>query len=281
MGFFGGGADALTTALGAAPDADALTYINANSITGLEEKVGISRLVTFLKDNSLWATAAGVFIFGNRVGAASGTSLPDLRGGSAATLTGGTHNHNGIFLSGPSANQISFGARTFTNNFMPSVYLLFTSYNRTGTTTSHRINFGPLSQQSLFRGFCPHTHVGTGSSTSVHLHCFRGDGNRYFNNVLVDARHYNGRFVGAAFSSADQKILGADNSDADNATSASATTLSFAAGATWLLGPFEQSSTTSTELTTVSACLFWDSNTTLSVQIVSQLDTLLRQFVTI
>jgi hypothetical protein len=34
-------------------------------------------------------------------------------------------------------------------------------------------------------------------------------------------------------------------------------------------------------LTTVSACLFWDSNTTLSVQIVSQLDTLLRQFVTI
>jgi hypothetical protein len=281
MGFFGGGADALTTALGAAPDADALTYINANSITGLEEKVGISRLVTFLKDNSLWTTAAGVFIFGNRVGAASGTSLPDLRGGSAATLTGGTHNHNGIFLSGPSANQISFGARTFTNNFMPSVYLLFTSYNRTGTTTSHRINFGPLSQQSSFRGFCPHTHNQTGSSTSVHLHCFRGDGFRYFNNAAADARNFNGRFVGAAFSSADQKILGADNSDADNATSSLASTTTFAAGATWLLGPFENASTTSTELTTVSACLFWDSNTTLSVQIVSQLDTLLRQFVTI
>lgn len=267
--------------LGENPDSDALSYINTNNITGLQQKAGICKLVKLLKNQNLWTTMAGGFLFGTRVGASSGTSLPDLKGGTAATLSGGSHLVNGINLSGAAADQISFGARTFTNNYMPSVYLLFASFIRTTTTSSNRINFGPLSQQSSYRGFQPLTHGQTGNSTNVHLQCYRGDGNRYTGSGVIDGSSGLATFVGCAFSSNDQKWYGGSNSLAAGTTSSAATTLSFAAGATWLLGPFENTSTTSTENTTVAACLFWDSNTTLTQNFTTQLDGLLREFVAI
>lgn len=272
-------ANALFLELGEAPDADAITYINTNNITRLQQQAGICRLVKFLKDKSLWTTLAGGFLFGSRVGASSGTSLPDIKGGTAATLTGGSHEVNGIYMNGNNADEISFGARTFTNNYMPSVYLLFASYNATGTTTSSRINFGPLASNSTYRGFQPHTHSGTGSATLVQLQTYRGDGNRYLASGSLSTNPLNANFVGCGFSSSNQLILGGQNSSGNNATSTIAAPMTFAAGATWLLGPFEQSSKTSTELTTVSACLFWNSDTTLTTQFVSQLDSLLREFV--
>jgi hypothetical protein len=274
-------ANALFLELGEAPDADAITYINANNITRLQQQAGICRLVKFLKDKSLWTTLAGGFLFGNKVGASSGTSLPDLKGGTAATLTGGSHEVNGIYMNGNNADEISFGARTFTNNYMPSVYVLFSSYNATGSTTSSRINFGPLSSTSTYRGFQPHTHNQTGSTTLVHLQTYRGDGNRYIGSGSLSTNLLASNFIGAAFSSSNQLILGAQNALANNATSTIASAMTFAAGATWLLGPFENASKTSTELTTVSACLFWNSDTALTVQFVSQLDSLLREFVAV
>lgn len=279
MGFIYKQIDPLFEELGEAPDADALTYISTNNITRLQQKAGICRLVKFLKDQSLWTTMAGGFLFGTRVGASSGTSLPDLKGGTAATLTGGSHDVNGIYLNGNNADEISFGARTFTNNYMPSVYLLFASYIRSTSTTSSRINFGPLSSISAYRGFQPHTHGQTGSATNIHLQAYRGDGSRYTGGSVIESRIVCGNFVGAAFSSNDQKVIGAQNSNGENATTSALTTMSFSAGATWLLGPFENGSKTSTEQTTVSACLFWDSNTTLSIAFVNQLDSILREFV--
>jgi len=281
MGFIYKQIDPLFEELGEAPDADAITYINTNNITRLQQKAGICRLVKFLKDQSLWTTMAGGFLFGNRVGAASGTSLPDLKGGTAATLTGGSHLINGINLSGAAADQISFGARTFTNNYMPSVYLLFNPFIRTTTTSSNRINFGPLSSTSAYRGFQPLTHGQTGNSSNVHLQCYRGDGSRYTGSGVLDGNFGLAIFVGCAFSSNDQKWFGGSNSLAAGTTSSAASAMSFSAGATWLLGPFENTSTTSTELTTVAACLFWDSNTTLTQNFTTQLDGLLREFVAI
>jgi len=281
MGFIYKQIDPLFEELGEAPDADAITYINTNNITRLQQKAGICRLVKFLKDQSLWTTMAGGFLFGNRVGAASGSSLPDLKGGTAATLTGGSHLINGINLSGAAADQISFGARTFTNNYMPSVYLLFNSFIRVTTSTSSRINFGPLASNSTFRGFQPLTHGQTGSSTNIHLQCYRGDGSRYLGSGILGGDSGLALFVGCAFSSNDQKFYGGANSTARGTTTSQLTTMSFSAGATWLLGPFEDTSTTSTELTTVAACLFWDSNTTLTQNFTTQLDGLLREFVAI
>jgi hypothetical protein len=272
-------ANALFLELGEAPDSDAITYINANNITRLEQQAGICSLVKFLKDKSLWTTLAGGFLFGNRVGASSGTSLPDLKGGTAATLTGGSHEVNGIYMNGNNADEISFGARTFTNNYMPSVYLLFASYNKTGTTSSNRITFSPLTSNSTYRGFQPHTHNQTGSATLSHLQVYRGDGNRYVGSDTLNTGSLNALFVGAAFSSSNQLVLGGQNASANNSTSTIAAPMTFSAGATWFLGPFEGSSKTSTELTTVSACLFWNSDTALTPQFVSQLDSLLRKFV--
>ena len=271
--------NALFDELGEAPDADALNYIVSNNITSLQQRAGMCNLVKFLKEQSLWTTMAGGFLFGKKVGASSGTSLPDLKGGTAATLTGGSHNSNGIFLNGNNSDEISFGARTFTNNYMPSVYLLFSSYMRTGTTSSSRINFGPISSTSAYRGFQPHTHNQTGSATNMHLQCYRGDGSRYVGSQSIASFDSCGQFVGAAFSSNDQKIIGAVNSRGDNATVTNAVTMTFAAGATYLLGPFDSSAKASTEQTIVSACLFWDSDTTLSINFVAELDSLIRRFV--
>lgn len=279
MGFIYKQIDPLFEELGEAPDADAITYINTNNITRLQQKAGICRLVKFLKDQSLWTTMAGGFLFGNRVGAASGSSLPDLKGGTAATLTGGSINVNGIFLNGNNADEISFGARTFTNNYMPSVYLLFASYIGTTSNTSSRINFGPLSSGSTYRGFQPHTHNQLANNVNVHLQAYRGDGSRYIGSSALGASSVTGDFVGAAFSSNNQLVIGAGRSNGNNATTSQLTAMTYSAGATWLLGPFENASKTSTEQTTVSACLFWDSNTTLSIEFVNQLDSLLREFV--
>jgi hypothetical protein len=267
----------LATALGTAPDPDAAIYIASAGITKLNQQIGINNLVLYLKAESLWTTLNGGFLFGNDV-QKSGTSLIDLKAGASATLTGGSRGTSGILLNGANADQISFGARTFTSNFMPSAYLLFSSFVRTTTSSSNRINFGPLSSTSAYRGFQPHTHGQTGSSTNVHLQCYRGDGNRYTGTGVIDGNFGLATFVGASFSSNDQKVLGGANSAAQGATTVSAITLSFAAGATWLLGPFENTSTTSTELTTVAACLFWDSNVTITQKQTSDIDSLIRSF---
>ena len=100
--------NALFDELGEAPDADAFNYIVSNNITSLQQRAGICNLVKFLKEQSLWTTMAGGFLFGKKVGASSGTSLPDLKGGTAATLTGGSHNSNGIFLNGNNSDEISY-----------------------------------------------------------------------------------------------------------------------------------------------------------------------------
>jgi len=268
----------LATALGTAPDADASIYIASAGVTKLEQQIGINKLIAYLKAESLWTTLGGGFLFGNDVQKSTGTTLIDLKAGASATLTGGAHGQSGILLTGANADQISFGARTFTLNYMPSVYLLFASYIKTGSTTSSRINFGPLSSGSNYRGFQPHTHNQLSNTTAVHLQTYRGDGNRYLGSDSLSSQALNGNFVGAAFSSSNQLIIGGQNAQANSSTSSAATVMTFAAGATWLLGPFENTSTTSTEITIASACLFWDSNITITQRQTSDIDSLIRTF---
>jgi hypothetical protein len=267
----------LANALGTAPDADASIYIASAGVTKLEQQIGINKLVAYLKAESLWTTLAGGFLFGNDV-QKSGTSLIDLKAGASATLTGGSRGTSGILLTGANADQISFGTRTFTSNYMPSAYLLFAPFIRTTATGSHRINFGPLSTGATYRGFCPHTHDQTGNTTNIHLQSYRGDGNRYTGTGILDGNFGLATFVGAAFSSNDQKVLGGANSVAQGTTTSAVSTTAFAAAQTWLLGPFTTASTTSTEVTTVAACLFWDSNVTITQKQTSDIDSLIRSF---
>lgn len=268
----------LASSLGTAPDADASIYIASAGVTKLEQQIGINKLIAYLKAESLWTTLNGGFLFGNDVQKSTGTTLIDLKAGASATLTGGAHGQSGILLTGANADQISFGTRTFTSNYMPSVYLLFSPYARTTTASSHRINFGPLSTASTYRGFCPHTHDQTGSTTNVHLQTYRGDGNRYTGTGVIDGSFGMASFVGACFSSNDQKVLGGANSFANGATTTAVSTIAFASAQTWLLGPFTTTSTTSTEVTTVAACLFWDSNVTISQRQTTDIDSLIRDF---
>jgi hypothetical protein len=265
----------LANALGTTPDADASIYIASAGVTKLEQQIGINKIIAYLKAESLWTTLNGGFLFGNDVQKSTGTTLIDLKAGASATLTGGAHGQTGILLTGANADQISFGARTFTSNYMPSAYLLFSSYVRTTTSSSNRINFGPLTQQSNYRGFQPTTHGQTGSAAFIHLQAYRGDGLRYIMTTIGDNLS---SFIGCLFSSGDQKIRSLQNANGDGATTSAATTLSFAAGATWLLGPFENTSTTSTEITIASACLFWDSNVTITQRQSSDIDSLIRTF---
>jgi len=265
----------LATALGTAPDADASIYIASAGVTKLEQQIGINKLIAYLKAESLWTTLNGGFLFGNDVQKSTGTTLIDLKAGASATLTGGAHGQSGILLTGANADQISFGARTFTSNYMPSVYLLYSSFVRTTTTSSSRINFGPLSSTSAYRGFQPTTHGQTGSSTSIHLQAYRGDGLRYVMTTISDLL---GTFIGCCFSSNDQKIRSLQNSIGDGVVSTQVISMTYAAGATWLLGPFENTSTTSTEITIASACLFWDSNVTIVQRQASDIDSLIRTF---
>jgi hypothetical protein len=267
----------LATALGTAPDPDAAIYIASAGITKLNQQIGINNLIVYLKAESLWTTLNGGFLFGNDV-QKSGTSLIDLKAGASATLTGGSRGTSGILLTGANADQISFGTRTFTSNYMPSAYLLFSPFIKTTATGSHRINFGPLSTGATYRGFCPHTHDQTGNTTNVHLQSFRGDGNRYTSTGVIDGNFGLATFVGAAFSSNDQKVLGGANSVAQGTTTSAVSTTAFAAAQTWLLGPFTTASTTSTEVTTVAACLFWDSNVTITQKQTSDIDSLIRTF---
>jgi len=265
----------LANALGTAPDADASIYIASAGVTKLEQQIGINKLIAYLKAESLWTTLAGGFLFGNDVQKSTGTTLIDLKAGASATLTGGAHGQSGILLTGANADQISFGARTFTLNYMPSVYLLYSSYVRTTTSSSNRINFGPLSSTGAYRGFQPTTHGATGSATNIHLHSYRGDGLRYIMTALSDLLS---TFIGCCFSSNDQKIRSGQNASGDGVISTQVTSMTYAAGATWLLGPFENTSTTSTEITIASACLFWDSNTTITQRQTSDIDSLIRTF---
>lgn len=265
----------LASSLGTAPDADASIYIASAGVTKLQQQVGINKLIVYLKAESLWTTLAGGFLFGNDVQKSTGTTLIDLKAGASATLTGGAHGQSGILLTGANADQISFGARTFTSNYMPSVYLLYSSYLRTTTTSSNRINFGPISDTGAYRGFQPTTHGGTGSATGIQIQAYRGDGFRYSTSAFSDLL---GCFVGCAFSSGDQKNRSGQNAPSDGTTTPIAVTMSFAAGATWLLGPFENTSKTSTEITIASACLFWDSNITITQRQTSDIDSLIRTF---
>jgi len=265
----------LATALGTAPDADASIYIASAGVTKLEQQIGINKLIAYLKAESLWTTLGGGFLFGNDVQKSTGTTLIDLKAGASATLTGGAHGQSGILLTGANADQISFGTRTFTSNYMPSAYLLFSSFVRTTTSSSNRINFGPLSSAGAYRGFQPTTHGQTGSATNIFLQAYRGDGFRY---TMTPANDLISTFIGCCFSSNDQKIRSAQNSTGDGSTSSAAAVFTYAAGATWLLGPFENTSTTSTEITIASACLFWDSNVTITQRQTTDIDSLIRTF---
>jgi hypothetical protein len=264
----------LASSLGTAPDADASIYIASAGVTKLEQQIGINKLIAYLKAESLWTTLNGGFLFGNDV-QKSGTSLIDLKAGASATLTGGSRGTSGILLTGANADQISFGARTFTSNYMPSVYLLYSSFVRTTTSSSNRINFGAIRSDATYRGFQPTTHGQTGSATNITHNAYRGDGFRYNMSVVSDVL---GSFTGCSLSSGDQKIRSAQNASGEGPTSSAASAATFAAGATWLLGPFENTSTTSTEITIASACLFWDSNITITQRQSSDIDSLIRTF---
>ena len=75
----------LATALGTAPDPDASIYIASAEVTKLAQQIGINKLITYLKAQSLWTTLAGGFLLGNDV-QKSGASLIDLKAGTSATL---------------------------------------------------------------------------------------------------------------------------------------------------------------------------------------------------
>jgi hypothetical protein len=192
----------LANALGTAPDADASKYIASAGVTRLAQQIGINNLVAFLKAQSLWTPLAGGFLFGTKAGAKSGTSMPDLKGGTAATLTGGTFNENGILLNGVNADKFSFGNRTFTNNYTPSAYVLFNYTIAATVSNSHKMVFSPLDNNGNYNGFTV-GHNGTGGTSNIMSNGYRYDGNRYFGDV-INAPYGNGKYISFCFSSNDQ-----------------------------------------------------------------------------
>jgi hypothetical protein len=267
----------LATALGTAPDADAANYIASAGVTRLQQQIGINNLVSFLKAQSLWTPLAGGFLFGTKAGARSGTSMPDLKGGTAATLTGGTFNENGILLNGANADKFSFGNRTFTNNYTPSAYV-FCNYTVANTTSSSfKFVFGPIDNSGTYRAY----HVGhdvTGGTSDVIVHSYRYDGNRYFLSGF-NAANFTGKYMSFCFSSNDQKFY----RDSLIANPQTVTTIAAArtinANVEWFLGPFVNNSQTSTEVTNMSSILFWDSSTTVTQTQYSVLDSIIRQII--
>ena len=267
----------LATALGTAPDVDAANYIASSGVTRLQQQIGINNLVAFLKAQSLWTTLAGGFLFGTKAGARSGTSMPDLKGGTAATLTGGTFNENGILLNGATADKISFGNRTFTSNYTPSAYVLCNYTVAAGATNSFKFTFSPLDNSGTYNAFFV-GHNNTGGTADNIIQTYRYDGNRYICGTFNSAQS-NGKYQSFCLSSNDQKLY------RDNLILTTQAVTTFAAARTinanveWFLGPFVSNSQTSTEVTNISSILFWDSNTTITQTQYSVLDSIIKQII--
>jgi hypothetical protein len=267
----------LATALGTAPDADAANYIASAGVTRLQQQIGINNLVAFLKAQSLWTPLAGGFLFGTKAGARSGTSMPDLKGGTAATLTGGTFNENGILLNGANADKFSFGNRTFTNNYTPSAYVFCNYTVAAGATNSFKFTFSPLDNSGTYRAlFVGHDTSGGTADNSIQF--YRYDGNRYFASGFNSANAV-GKYLSFCFSSNDQKIYRDGFILGPQAVTTSAVARTINANVEWFLGPFLNNSQTSTEVTNMSSILFWDSNTTITQTQYSVLDSIIKQII--
>jgi hypothetical protein len=267
----------LATALGTAPDADAANYIASAGVTRLQQQILINNLVAFLKAQSLWTPLAGGFLFGTKAGARSGTSMPDLKGGTAATLTGGTFNENGILLTGANADKISFGNRTFTNNYTPSAYVFCNYTVAAGTTASYKFTFSPLDNSGTYRAlFVGHDTTGGTSDNTIQF--YRYDGNRYF-LAGFNSANSTGKYQSYCFSSNDQKIYRDSLISNGQTVTTSAVARTINANVEWFLGPFLNNSQTSTEVTNMSSILFWDSNTTITQTQYSVLDSIIKQII--
>jgi hypothetical protein len=267
----------LANALGTAPDADASIYIASAGVTKLEQQIGINKLITYLKAQSLWTTLAGGFLLGNDV-QKSGTSLIDLKAGASATLTGGTRIQSGIVLEGSAVDKISVGNRTFTSNFPPSTYILCNLIgSQTTATNSIRAGFSCLNNQSTLRAVL-FGHDTTGNASNVIFRADRGTDTIVSSGFSgsISSSNY---FIGLTFSANDQKLYipGAvfwDNSN--TLTGGSART--YAANSEWILHCLLNTGAASLETALFSTLLFWDSNVTITRTQAFAVDSLIRSF---
>jgi hypothetical protein len=267
----------LATALGTAPDPDASIYIASAEVTKLEQQIGINKLITYLKAQSLWTTLAGGFLLGNDV-QKSGTSLIDLKAGASATLTGGTRTQSGIVLEGSAVDKISVGNRTFTSNQPPSTYILCNSIGQqTTATNSIRAGFSCLSNQSTLRAIL-FGHDTTGSTTNVIFRADQGT-NTIVGTVLDGNRVSSNYFIGLTFSAGDQKTYIPNAVFFDNvATLTAGNTRTYAANSEWILHCLLNTGAASLETALFSTLLFWDSNVTITRTQSFAIDSLIRTF---
>lgn len=266
----------LATALGTAPDADASIYIASAGITKLEQQIGINKLITYLKAQSLWTPLAGGFLLGNDV-QKSGASLIDLKAGASATLTGGTRTQSGIVLEGSAVDKISVGNRTFTNNTPPSAYILCNYIGTQSTATnSIRAGFSCLSNQSTLRAIM-FGHDTTGSISNV---IWRADqGTSTIASNIFNGTASSNYFSSLTFSANDQKLYIPSSAIFDGITAVgSGNTRTYAANQEWILHCLLNTGAASLETTLFSTLLFWDSNVTITRTQAFAIDSLLRSF---
>jgi hypothetical protein len=267
----------LATALGTSPDPDASIYIASAEVTKLEQQIGINKLITYLKAQSLWTPLAGGFLLGNDV-QKSGTSLIDLKAGASATLTGGTRIQSGIVLEGSAVDKISVGNRTFTSNQPPSTYILCNLIGaQTTASNSIRAGFSCLSNNTRLLAIM-FGHDTTGSTTNVIFRADRGTDtitSTIFSGSVASSNY----FMGLTFSANDQKLYIPNATFWDNtATVAGGNTRTYAANSEWILHCLLTSGAASLETALFSTLLFWDSNTTLTRTQSFAIDSIIRSF---
>jgi hypothetical protein len=266
----------LATALGTAPDADASIYIASAEVTKLEQQIGINKLITYLKAQSLWTPLAGGFLLGNDV-QKSGTSLIDLKAGASATLTGGTRIQSGIVLEGSAVDKISVGNRTFTSNFPPSTYILCNLIGAQITASnSIRAGFSCLSNTSVLRAI----FIGHDTTGGNNQNFFRADrGTDTIVSNAIGQSVCSNCFLGLTFSANDQKLYIPSATFWDNSgTVSGGNTRTYAAGSEWILHCLLNTGAASLETALFSTLLFWDSNTTLTRTQSFAIDSIIRSF---
>ena len=266
----------LATALGTAPDADASIYIASAGVTKLEQQIGINKLITYLKAQSLWTPLAGGFLLGNDV-QKSGTSLIDLKAGASATLTGGTRTQSGIVLEGSAVDKISVGNRTFTSNFPPSTYILCNLIGAQVTASnSIRAGFSCLSSASTLRAVFI-GHDTTGGSSANFFRADRGTDTIISNDCGSVA--CSNCFIGLTFSANDQKLYIPNATFlSNNGTVSGGNTRTYAANSEWILHCLLNNGAASLETALFSTLLFWDSNVTITRTQSFAIDSLIRTF---
>jgi hypothetical protein len=267
----------LATALGTAPDPDASIYIASAEVIKLEQQIGINKLITYLKAQSLWTPLAGGFLLGNDV-QKSGTSLIDLKAGASATLTGGTRIQSGIVLEGSAVDKISVGNRTFTNNTPPSTYILCNLIGtQTTATNSIRAGFSCFSNTSVLRAIM-FAHDTTGNSCNVTWRADQGT-NTIASTIFSGSTASSNYFLGLTFSANDQKLYIPNAAFWDNSVSVSGgNTRTYAANQEWILHCLLNTGAASLETALFSALLFWDSNVTITRTQSFAIDSLIRSF---